>query len=134
MVTEGIYTPTDPLLETPTIPTFPQMQPQHQTIDSTSNETTLDSPNQEHMATETYGFKPHSVSTIETPAQDLLQETVTSTPTLMTEPLLPQLATPISPLTTLQDHAQHRMTSRPPEYELWSYSKKYRWRQRFEPK
>ena len=88
MATKGVYTSTDPLLETPTLPTFPQMQLQPQTIVSTSNETTFDSPNQEHMATETYGFKHHPMSTMETSTQDQLQETVTSTPTLMTEPLL----------------------------------------------
>ena len=56
---------TDPLLEILMIPTFPQMQPQPQTIDSTSNETTLDSPNQEHMATEIDEFKPHPMPTVE---------------------------------------------------------------------
>ena len=35
MVTESVYLPTDPLLETQTIPTFPKMQPQPQIIDST---------------------------------------------------------------------------------------------------
>ena len=39
MITEDIYIPTDPLLETLTIPTFSQLQPQPQTINSTPNET-----------------------------------------------------------------------------------------------
>ena len=69
MATEDVYIPSDPLLETPTIPIFFHMQPQPQTINPTLNETTLDSPNQEHVVTETYEFKPHSVPTMETPAQ-----------------------------------------------------------------
>jgi len=106
MLTEDVYIPTDPLLETLTIPTFSQLQPQPQTIDSTSNETTLDSLNQEHVATETYGSKSHSVPTMETSSQNQSQESTTSTPTLMTEPLLPQLVTPATPPTTLQDQTQ----------------------------
>jgi len=58
MIIDDVYIPTDPLLETLMIPTFPQMQPQPQTIDSTSNETTLDSPIQEHMTIETNRFNP----------------------------------------------------------------------------
>jgi hypothetical protein len=69
MVTEDVYIPADPLLEILTIPTFSQLQTQPQTIESTSNETTFDSPNQEHVATESYEFKPHSVPTMETPTQ-----------------------------------------------------------------
>jgi hypothetical protein len=99
MVTEDVYIPTDPLLETLTIPTFSQLLPQPQTIDSTPNETTLDSPNQEYVTTETHGFKPHLIPTTETPVQDQLQETAISTPTLMAEPLVLQLATPITPTT-----------------------------------
>jgi hypothetical protein len=104
MVTESVYLPTDPLLETQTIPTFPKMQPQPQIIDSTPSETTLDSPNLEHIDTETDGIKPHLIPTMETPVQDQLQEAMTSTPTSMTEPLLLQLASPISPLTTPLDY------------------------------
>jgi hypothetical protein len=115
------------------IPTFPQMQPQSQTINSTSNETTLDSPNQEHMTTESDRFKPHSIPTMES-AEPTPQELATSTSTLRTEPLLLQLATPKTVPTTLQDHAQHRLIPRPPEYELWSNNKKYNWRRKFEHK
>ncbi len=73
MATEDVYIPSDPLLETPTIPTFFHMQPQPQTINPTLNETTLDSPNQEHVATETHDSKPHSIPMIETLVQDQLQ-------------------------------------------------------------
>ena len=94
----------------------------------------LDSPNQEHVATETYGFKPHSVPTTEILAEPTPQELATSTSTLRTEQLLLQLATPKTAQATPLDHAQHHLTSRPSEYTSWSDSKKYRWRQRFEPK
>ena len=76
IVTEDVYIPTDPLLEILTIPTFSQLQPQPQTIDSTSNETTLDNPNQEHVATESYGFKPHPIpATIEPSSESPSQAT-----------------------------------------------------------
>ena len=133
MVTEDVYVPTDPLLGTLMIPTFPQLQPQPQTIESTSNETSLDNPNQKHVATESYGFKPHSMPTMES-TEPIPQEIATLTSTLKIEPLLLQLATPITSQAIPLDHAQHHLTSRPSEYTSWSYSKKYRWRQRFEPK
>ena len=129
MMIDDVYIPTDPLLETLMIPTFPQMQPQPQTIDSTSNETTLDSPIQEHMTIETNRFKPHSLQTMETSAQDQPQEAVTSTPTLMTEPLLLQLATPISPLTTPQDRIQPSSIAKPDNWAQMSKKQRQNWRQ-----
>ena len=129
MVTESVYLPTDPLLETQTIPTFPKMQPQPQIIDSTPSETTLDSPNLEHIDTETDGIKPHLIPTMETPFQDQLQEAMTSTPTSMTEPLLLQLATPISPLTTPQDRIQLSLIAKPDNWNQMSASAQRKWRQ-----
>ena len=61
------------------------------------------------------------------------QDFKTFIPSLMTEPLLPQLVTPMTPLLTPPDQAQHHLTSRPPEYESWTNNKKYNWRRRFEP-
>jgi hypothetical protein len=111
------------------------MQPQPQIIDSTSNETTLDSPNQKLMVTETYGSKSHSVPTMETSSKNQSQESTTTIPTLMTEPLLPQLVTPATPPTTLQDQTQlaiYQTRERPPEYNDWTSSKKAHWRKKFE--
>ena len=88
----------------------------------------------EHVTTETYGFKPHSVPTTEILAEPTPQELATSSSTLKTEPLLLQLATPKTLPKTLQDHAQHCLIPRPPEYELWSNNKKYNWRRKFEHK
>ena len=65
IVTEDISIPTDPLLETLTIQTFFQMQPQPQTIKSTSNEASLDSLIQDHIDTVTRGFNPHAGPTVE---------------------------------------------------------------------
>jgi len=134
MTTEDVYMLSDPLLETPTIPTFFQMQPQPQIIDSTSNETTLDSPNQKHVVTESYGFKPHSVITTEIPAQDQLQEAVTSTPTLMTEPLLLQLATPLTPLMTPQDRIQLSLVAKPDNWAHMSKTQQRNWLKRNLPR
>jgi hypothetical protein len=83
-------TPSNSLLQSLTIPTPNQMIPQSQTIEPNPDETASDSPNQESTATETHDIAQHSS---EPPPQEL----ATSTPTLMTEPLLPQLATPMTP-------------------------------------
>ena len=53
----------------------------------------------------------------------------------MTEPLLPQLVTPLTSLTTPPDQTQplvYQPRERPPEYNEWSYSKKANWRKKFE--
>ena len=59
-----------------------------------------------------------------------------STPTLMTEPILPQLVTPtLTPLTTPLDQTQpviYQPRERPPEYNDWTNSKKANWRRKFE--
>ena len=60
-----LYPHHDPQLETLTIPILSQLQTQPQTIESTPNETELDSPNQEHIDTETHSFNPQSIQTIE---------------------------------------------------------------------
>ena len=64
---DPIPTPTDPLLETLAIPTPPQIVPQPHTTESTTNETTIDYPDQEQTTTRTHGFKHHSLPTIEPP-------------------------------------------------------------------
>jgi len=135
MVAEDVYIPTDPLLEAPTILTFSQIHPQPQTTDSTSNKTTHDSFNQEHMVVESYGFQPHPMPTLETSSQNQLQESTTSTPTLMTEPSISQPVTPATSPTTLQDQTQlaiYQPRERPPEYNDWTSSKKANWRKKFE--
>jgi hypothetical protein len=100
IVTEDVYIPTDPLLEILTIPTFSQPQTQPQTIESTSNETTFDSPNQEHVATESYGFKPHSG-----PTTEIL-------PLKLTPPS-PQFTTPLAHSPTPLDQAQSTPNAKP---------------------
>ena len=50
--------------------------------------------------------------------------------TSMSEPLLSQLVTPMTPLATPPDQVQPFPTSRPPDYDTWSKNKKYRWRHR----
>ena len=66
---------------------------------------------------------------METPVQDQLQEAMTSTPTSMTEPLLLQLATPISPLTTPLDRIQPSLIAKPDNWNQMSASAQRKWRQ-----
>ena len=134
---DPVPTPTDPLLETLVIPPPPQIVLQPHITESTTNETPVNYPNQEQTTTKTHGFKHHSlmaIAKIDHPSESPSQELATSTSILVTEPLLSHLATPMTPLTTPPDRAQLRLTPRPSEYESWSNNKKYRWRQRFEPK
>ena len=119
------------------IPTTQQIVPQPYITEITTNEATLNYPNQEQTVMRTHGFKHHSlmaIAKIDHPSESPSQELATSTSILVTEPLLSHLATPMTPLTTPPDQAQLRLTPRPSEYESWSNNKKYRWRQRFEPK
>ena len=53
------------LLENLAIPTPPQIIPQPQITESTTNETTVNYTNQEQTTTRTHGFKHHSLPTIE---------------------------------------------------------------------
>ena len=62
-MSDPVPTPTDPLLETLTIPTPPQIVSQPHIIESTTNETTINYPNQEQTTTRTHGFKHHSLPT-----------------------------------------------------------------------
>ena len=66
---------------------------------------------------------------METPIQDQLQEAVTSTPTLMTEPILLQLATPISPLMTPQDRTQPSPITKPDNWAQMSKKQRQNWHQ-----
>jgi hypothetical protein len=66
-LSDPVPTPTDPLLETLAIPTPPQIVPQPHITESTTNETTVNYPNQEQTTTRTHGFKHHSLPTIEIP-------------------------------------------------------------------
>jgi hypothetical protein len=170
---DSMPTPLDSLIQHPITPILPQPFPQPETKEPTSNETALNDPNQEYMATETHESKPHSMPATEPPSEPPPHGIATSTSPLMTEPLLPQseipmipldtvtrgfnphavptmepsseppphefktlapeLVTPMTPLLTSPDQAQHRLTPRPPEYESWTNNKKYNWRRRFEP-
>jgi len=99
------FPPIYPLTPTDTIETMESQLPHlvrqmTPLIESTSNET-LDSPNQEHMVTVTHGFKLHSLPTIEPPSEPPPHEIASSTSPLMTEPLLAQLETPMTPLDTM---------------------------------
>ena len=91
-------TPLDSLTQHPMTPTLPQPFPQPETKELTSNETALNDPNQEYMATETHESKPHSLPLTEPPTEPPPHEIATSTSPLMTEPLLPQSETPMTPL------------------------------------
>jgi hypothetical protein len=66
-LSDPVPTPTDPLLETLVIPTPPQIIPQPLITEFTTNETTINFPNQEQSTTKTRGFKHHSLPTIELP-------------------------------------------------------------------
>ena len=64
-----VPTPTDPILETLAIPTSPQIVPQTHITESTTNEATLNYPNQKQTTTRTHGFEHHSQPTVETPSE-----------------------------------------------------------------
>jgi hypothetical protein len=64
-LSDYVPTPTDSLLENLAIPTPPQIIPQPQITESTTNETTVNYTNQEQTTTRTHGFKHHSLPTIE---------------------------------------------------------------------
>ena len=66
---DPVPTPTDPLLETLVIPTPPQIVLQPHITESTTNETTVNYPNQVQTITRTQGFKHHSLPTIESPSE-----------------------------------------------------------------
>jgi hypothetical protein len=59
----------DPLLETLALPTHHQIVPQPHTTESTTNETTMNYPNQEQTTMWTHGFKHHSLPTVEPPSE-----------------------------------------------------------------
>ena len=68
-LSDYVPTPTDSLLETLAIPTPPQIIPQPQITESTTNETTVNYTNQEQTTTRTHGFEHHSPPTSETPPE-----------------------------------------------------------------
>ncbi len=79
-------TSTDPQLEPLSIRTFSQIQSQPQTIESSSNEASLDSLIQDQIDTVTRGFNPHAgPTTIESPSETLHKEPATPTQSLITE-------------------------------------------------
>ena len=67
---------------------------------------------------------------METPVQDQLQETITSTLTLMTEPLLLQPVAPISPQATPRDRIQPSPITKPAHWDKMSAREKTNWRNR----
>ena len=97
---DSIPIPSDSLIQHPITPTLPQPIPQPETKEPTSNETSPYAPNQECMATETHEFKPHLMPATEPPSEPPPHGIATSTSPLMTEPLLPQSETPMTPLDT----------------------------------
>jgi hypothetical protein len=99
---DSIPTPLDSLIQHPITPTLPQPFPQPETKEPTSNETAPDDPNQEYMATENHHeSKPHSMPATEPPSEPPPHGIAASTSLLMTEPLLPQSETPMTPLDTV---------------------------------
>ncbi len=74
------------------------------------------------MATETHEFKPHPMSASEPPTEPPPHELATSTSPLMTEPLLPQSETPMTPLNIVtrgfNPHAVPSLTEVPPTQSL----------------
>ena len=94
---DSIPTPSDSIIQHPITSTLPQPFPQPETKEPTSNETALNDPNQECMATETQEFKPHSIPVAEPPSEPHPHEIATSTSPLMTEP---QSETPMTPQAT----------------------------------
>jgi hypothetical protein len=126
---DSIPTPSDSLIQHPITPNLPQPFPQPETKEPTSNETALNDPNQEYMATETHESKPHSMPATEPPSEPPPHGIATSTSPLMTEPLLPQSETPITPLATPPDRIQPSPMAKPDNWMLMSSSDKQRWRQ-----
>ena len=66
---DPVPAPTNPQLESLAIPTPPQIVPQPHITESTTNETTVNYPNQEQTITGTHGFKHHSLLTTEPPSE-----------------------------------------------------------------
>jgi len=100
-IIDSIPTSSDSLMQPPLTPALPQLFPQPEINEPISNETALDNPNQERIATETHGFKTHSIPVTEPPSEPLPHEIAISTSHLMTEPLLHQSETPMTPLDTV---------------------------------
>jgi hypothetical protein len=100
-IIDSIPSSSDFPVQPPITPAFPQLFQQPETNESTSSERALDDPNQECMATETHGSKPHSMSATEPPSEPPPHVIATSTSPLMTEPVLPQSETPMTPLDTV---------------------------------
>jgi hypothetical protein len=94
---DSIPTPSDPLIQHPITPTLPQPFLQPETKEPTSNETALNDPNQECMATETHELKPHSMPATEPPSEPHPHEITTSIPPLMTPPAPPHFPPQLLP-------------------------------------
>ena len=126
-LSDPVPTPTDPLLETLAMPTPPQIVvPQPLITESTTNETTVNYPNQEQTTT-THGFKHHSLLTTEPSPETSPQEPKTTTK------LLSEVATieppPDNPNHDL-DTTEESVMPKPLDWNTYSKSKKANWRNR----
>jgi hypothetical protein len=120
-------TPTDPLLETLAIPTPPQIVPQLHITDSSTNEISVNYPNQEQTTTRIHEFKHHSLPTIEPPSESLSQE-----PEITTK--ISSEATTIEPPPDNTNHdpdtTEESVMPKPPDWNTYSKSKRAHWRKR----
>ena len=96
------------------------MQPQPQTIESTSNEASLDSLIQDHIDTVTSGFNPHAGPTMETSTEDQSQPTPPSISS-------PQLIASIAPPLTPPIKAQPPPIAKPDNWNQMSPKQKSNW-------
>jgi len=121
-IIDSIPSSSDFPVQPPITSAFPQLFQQPETNESTSSERALDDPNQECMTTETHGSKPHSMSATEPPSEPPPHAIATSTSSLITEPVLPQSETPMTPLDTVTSgfnpHAVPKPPSEPTTQEL----------------
>jgi hypothetical protein len=112
-LSDYVPTPTDSLLENLAIPTPPQIIPQAQITESTTNETTTNYTNQEQTTTRTRGFKHHSPSILESPSESPSQELPLQEP--MTS-------------TTMETPTQSQTTpSKPPNWSGMSKTQRRHW-------
>jgi hypothetical protein len=136
-------TSTDPQLEPLSIPTFSQIQSQTQTIESTSNETSLDNLYQDHIDTVTRGFNPHAGPTIDLPSEPppipfhanmVIEDsslTIARDQIILTQPPTPiETVTLESPPIPHIINADIDSITRPPHWHLMSGSAKRHWRQK----
>ena len=126
-LSDHVPTPTSPQLETLVILTPPQEELQPHITEPTTNETTVNYPNQEQTTTRTHGFKHHSLPTTEAPSESPLEESE-----IMTK--ISSETTTIEPPPDNPNHdpdtTEESMMPKPQDWNTYSKSKRANWRKR----